>query len=110
MMRIGMNIIKRMGPAFAPLVEYRREYMSKNNFLYLEVVGVASEFQGKGYGRKLIEVVTEKADREGIQLLVGAGSEENVMTYERFGFKVIKEIILPIINLPDWEMIREPQV
>jgi hypothetical protein len=27
--------------------------------------------------------------------------------YERLGFTVVKEIALPIINLPMWEMVRD---
>jgi hypothetical protein len=29
--------------------------------------------------------------------------------YEKFGFRVLNQITLPIINLPQWEMVREHQ-
>jgi hypothetical protein len=35
-------------------------------------------------------------------------TEKNVRMYERFGFTVVKQITLPVINLPMWEMVREP--
>jgi len=53
--------------------------------------------------------VIEKSDRDGLQRYVGAGSEENLKMYEHFGFRVLKKIILTIIDLPEWEMVREPQ-
>jgi GNAT superfamily N-acetyltransferase len=109
-MRIGLNAAKKMGAAYKPVTEFRREYMAGHTFRYLLVFGVATELQGKGFGRKLIDAVIEKSDRDGLQLYVGAGSEENLKMYEHFGFRVLKKIILPIIDLPEWEMVREPKV
>ena len=109
-MRIGLNAAKKMGSVYKPVTEYRREYIAGRTFLYLLVVGVATEMKGKGFGRKLIDAAIEKSEREGLQLYVGAGSEENVKMYQHFGFRLLKRITLPIVNLPEWEMVREPQV
>lgn len=109
-MRIGLNASKKMGSVYKPVTEYRREHMAGCTFLYLLVVGVATGLQGKGFGRKLIGAAIEKSDREGLQLYLGAGSEENVKMYEHFGFRLLKRITLPIVDLPEWEMVREPQV
>lgn len=109
-MRIGLNVTKKMGAAYKPVTDYRREYMALHTFRYLLVFGVPTELQGKGFGRKLIEAVIEKSDRDKLQLYVGAGSEENVKTYEHFGFRVLKQFTLPIIDLPEWEMVRDPKV
>jgi predicted N-acetyltransferase YhbS len=109
MMRIGMNTLQKMGPAFKPVTEYRREYIERHTFIYLLVLGVANGMKGKGLGRKLIDAAIEKSKREGLQLLVGAGSEDNVKMYEHFGFKLLKRLDLPVVNLPEWEMVREPQ-
>jgi hypothetical protein len=35
-------------------------------------------------------------------------TESNVRLYERFGFRTVKTIALPELNLPMWEMVREP--
>ena len=37
-------------------------------------------------------------------------TEQNVRFYENLGFRQLKRITLPIINLPQWELIREPGV
>ena len=108
--RLGLQASKKMGSVYKPLTEYRREYMAGHTFLYLLVFGVATELQGKGLGGKLIAAAIKKSECEGLQLYVGAGSEENVKMYEHFGFRLLKRIILPIIDLPEWEMVREPQV
>jgi len=109
-MRIGLNAAKKLGSVYKPVIEYRREHMAGRTYLYLLVFGVATELQGKGFGRKLIGAAIEKSEREGLPLYLGAGSEENVKMYEHFGFRVFKRITLPIVDLPEWEMVREPQV
>jgi len=37
-------------------------------------------------------------------------TEENVKMYEHFGFRLLKKITLPIVDLPMWEMVRKPNV
>jgi GNAT superfamily N-acetyltransferase len=109
-MRIGLNAAKRMGSAYKPVIEYRHEHLAGRSFLYLLVFGVTAGLQGKGFGRKLISAVIEKSEREGLPLYVGAGTEDNVKMYEHFGFRLLKRFTLPVVDLPEWEMVREPQV
>ena len=109
-MRIGLNVARKMGSTYKPVTEYRREHLAGRTFLYLLVFGVATELQGKGFGRKLIDAVIEKSEGEGLPLYVGAGSEENLKMYEHFGFRLVERIALPKAGLSEWEMVREPQV
>ena len=108
--RMGSNASKKMGPAFKPVIEDRNKYMAGQNFLYLLIVGVATELQGKGFGKRLIGVAIEKSEREGIPLYLETETEENVNMYKHFGFQLLKKSTLPIVNLPLWEMVREPKV
>jgi ribosomal protein S18 acetylase RimI-like enzyme len=107
--RMGLNTMRKMGPIFKPLVEDRHEHMAGHTFLYVNVVGVATELQGKGFGRKLIGAAIEKSEREGLHLYLDTETEENVKMYEHFRFRVLKKITLPIVELPMWEMVREPK-
>lgn len=109
-MRMGLNTAMKMGTIFKPVAEDRREHMAGCAFLYVLVFGVATELQGKGFGRKLIDAAIEKSEREGLHLYLETETEENVKMYEHFGFRLLKKITLPIINLPMWEMVREPNV
>jgi len=109
-MRMGSNASKKMGPVFKSITEDRNAHMAGHNFLYLLIVGVATELQGKGVGRKLIDAVIEKSEREGLQLYLETETEENAKIYEHFGFRLIKKITLPLVDLPMWEMVREPKV
>jgi ribosomal protein S18 acetylase RimI-like enzyme len=107
-MRMGLNAAMKMGTIFKPVVEDRREYMAGYAFLYVLVIGVATELQGKGFGRKLIDAAVEKSEREGLQIYLDTSTEENMKMYEHFGFKLLKRVTLPIVDLPMWEMVRAP--
>jgi len=98
-----------MMPILKPITEDRHKHMAGCTYLYLIIVGVATDLQGKGFGRKLIGAAIEKSEREGLQLYLETETEENVKMYEHFGFRLLKRITLPIVDLPMWEMVRKPK-
>jgi ribosomal protein S18 acetylase RimI-like enzyme len=106
-MRMGFGVTRKMMPIFAPLEADRKATMQGKPFIYLLVIGVAPQFQGHGYGGKLLRALIEKSERAGVPVYLETETEDNVRMYEHFGFKVIKEITLPIINLPMWELVRD---
>ena len=108
-MRMGLKTAMKMGTIFKQIVKDRREHVAGCAFLYVLVFGVSTELQGKGFGRKLIDVAIEKSQREGLHLYLETETEENVRMYEHFGFGLLKKITLPILDLPMWEMVREPK-
>ncbi len=77
-------------------------------YIYCYIIGVSPAHQGKGFGGKLLEALIEKADTEKKAIYLETDTEENVSLYEHFGFKVIKEIKMPGLDLPMWEMVRAP--
>jgi len=109
-MRMGLNVSKKMGPIFKPINEDRHRHMTGYDYIYLLIVGIATELQGKGFGRKLLGLVIEESERKGLKLYLETETEENVEMYEHFGFKLLKKITLPIVDLPMWEMVRIPKV
>ena len=108
-MRMGLRTMQKMARIFKPITEDRREHMAGHNFLYLNILGVATALQGQGFGRKMIDAAIEKTEREGLHLYLDTETEENVKMYQHFGFRLLKKITLPIVDLPMWEMVREPQ-
>lgn len=108
-MRIGMDVMRKMGPAFTPIERDRRQHMRGKAFTYLQIIGVASEHQGRGFGGRLLRAIIAESEQAGRPLYLETETEANVRLYERFGFRVVKKLILPGLDLPMWEMVREPR-
>lgn len=105
-MKIGAQIARKMQPVFRPIETDRKEHMSGKSYIYLQVIGVAPAFQGKGFASKLLRALIEESEQTGVSLYLETETEANVSMYEHLGFTVIKKIVLPIIDLPMWEMTR----
>jgi ribosomal protein S18 acetylase RimI-like enzyme len=110
-MRMGMEMAKlgqRMRPVFDPLEADRRANMKGRDYLYLMIIGVASQFQGQGFGGRLLAALVEESEQARVPLYLETATERNVRMYERLGFRQLKQITLPVIDRPQWEMVREP--
>lgn len=107
--RMGMRRLLRMKPIFEPLEADRRTNMKGMVYIYVIIVGVASELQGQGLGGRLLGAVIEESEQMGIPIYLETTTETNVRMYERLGFKLLNKITLPVVHLPQWEMVREPE-
>ncbi|KAF2264808.1 acetyltransferase [Lojkania enalia] len=68
-------------------------WTSEKGYYFCNIVTVLPEAQGQGVGRALMGEVLKQADREGVLCyLESSRSEPNVAIYERFGFKLVKEM------------------
>ena len=108
-LRLAVQLYSKLGSVFKPIEDDRKENMKGSRFIYLPVLGVASEFQGQGFGGKLLSALIAESEQAEVPLYLETESESNVRWYERFGFESIKQINLPVINLPMWEMARKPK-
>ena len=88
-------------------VEEAKKSLNLGPYIHLLIMGVSQEFQGKGFGGKLLRAVIEKAETERKPIYLETQKEENINLYEKYGFSVKKKIILPEpLNLPMWLMVR----
>jgi ribosomal protein S18 acetylase RimI-like enzyme len=108
MMRMGIRRGMKMKPIFEPLEADRKANMKGRAYIYVIIIGVASESQGWGFGGKLLRAVFEESEGIGIPIYLETTTETNVSLYERLGFRVLNKITLPVVDLPQWEMLREP--
>ena len=115
-MRMGMKYMMQMAkfaqktkPIFEPLEADRKANMKGRAYIYLLIIGVASQLQGQGFGGKMLRALVEESEQAGTPLYLEATTERNVKMYKRLGFRLLNQIILPVINLPLWEMVREPR-
>ena len=61
-------------------------------YFYLAFVGVAPRFQGTGLGTALLESTLARVDAAGMPAFLENSNPRNVKLYERFGFRVTREI------------------
>jgi ribosomal protein S18 acetylase RimI-like enzyme len=106
-MKIGLKIAKQMMPIFRPIEMDKKENMKGKDYIYLFIVGVAQKHQGQGFGGNLLRALITESERTGKALYLETETQKNVEMYDRLGFKLIKKITLPIVDLPMWEMVRE---
>ncbi|PVX26472.1 MAG: hypothetical protein CW716_05905 [Candidatus Bathyarchaeum sp.] len=89
-------------------VEEAKKSLNLGPYIHLLMMGVSQEFQGKGFGGKLLKALIEKAETEKKSIYLETQKENNVKLYEKYGFSVKKKIILPEpLNLPMWLMVRQ---
>ncbi|GAG94704.1 unnamed protein product, partial [marine sediment metagenome] len=89
-------------------VEEAKNSLNLGPHIHLLIMGVSQEFQGKGFGGKLLRALIEKAETERKPIYLETQKEENVRLYEKYGFSVEKKVILPEpLNLPMWLMVRD---
>jgi len=106
-LRIGFKSFMKVAGSLGPIDEGRKKHMKNKSFAYLQIIGVASENQGKGYGGKLLREFIAVADEVKIPIYLETETGSNVNLYEQFDFKTLEKMNLPVINQPMWAMMRE---
>ena len=64
-------------------------------------------FQGKGYARSLLRAMLGRIDNERLPCYLETQNQSNLPIYRHYGFKVIKDVIIPGTKLHHWLMLRE---
>jgi GNAT superfamily N-acetyltransferase len=89
-------------------IEEAKKSLNLDSYIHLLIMGVSQEFQGKGFGGKLLRALIEKAETERTPIYLETQKEENINFYKKYGFSVKKKVILPEpLNLPMWLMVRD---
>ena len=107
-MKMGMEIAQKLKVIFGPIEQDRKVHLLGRDYLYLQLIGVAPQYQGQGLGGKLLAALFAESEQTGLPIYLETETDENVQIYQHLGFKVLQKVTLPLIGLPMWEMIREP--
>lgn len=62
-----------------------------------------------GVGTALMQPLLAKADREKMPIYLETHDQRNVAYYQKMGFELIHEDVIPKFNLDIWCMVREPR-
>jgi GNAT superfamily N-acetyltransferase len=76
---------------------------------YLAVIGSDPAVRGRGFGQVLMRSRLDRCDAEYCPAYLESTKVENVPYYERFGFTVTREIVLPDGGPTMWAMWRAPR-
>ncbi|MFZ2174123.1 MAG: GNAT family N-acetyltransferase [Rhodococcus sp. (in: high G+C Gram-positive bacteria)] len=76
---------------------------------YLATIGTGTAARGRGHGKALLASRLDRCDREGIPAYLESSKVGNIPYYERFGFDVTGEIVLPRSGPTVYPMWRNPR-
>ncbi|MEX2245434.1 MAG: GNAT family N-acetyltransferase [Dehalococcoidia bacterium] len=75
---------------------------------YLAWLGVLPDAQRTGAGSALLRHMFRRTDAEGMPCLLETENEANVKYYQRHGFRLMHEGVIPLGGPPFWTMKRDP--
>jgi GNAT superfamily N-acetyltransferase len=100
--------LRRLPAVMSGIAAVEKKHPHEPHF-YLLALGVEPDQQGRGIGSALMQPVLERCDREGIPAYLESSKERNVPLYERHGFRVTEEMVIPKGGPKIWLMWRDPQ-
>jgi ribosomal protein S18 acetylase RimI-like enzyme len=98
------------GVRLKPIGDYldaRHRAVAPFTHWYLQTIGVAPSFRGKGWASRLVRPMLTRAGREGLPCYLETMEEANVRLYEHFGFRVVEISPIPNTSLTNWAMLWE---
>jgi ribosomal protein S18 acetylase RimI-like enzyme len=105
--KLGFKASKRFKPIEEHNANVHREFAPGDHW-YLQNLGVEPEHQGKGYGSLLMEYMLEKIDTKNpLPIFLETSTEINVKFYERFGFQVMRDEVIPNTGVYQWYLLRD---
>ena len=107
---LGRQIEELAGPdapRFLGVNKLFDDHHPHGSYWYLQFMGVAPGWQGRGIGSALMTPILERCDREGVRAYLDATTERNKRLYERHGFEA-EEAFAPQGGPPLWPMWRQP--
>jgi ribosomal protein S18 acetylase RimI-like enzyme len=101
----GWRRLRQASDALETLGE-RRHAHAPDPHWYLSALGVEPERQGEGIGSALLAPVLAEADASAVACYLETAVARNVLLYERHGFDVVEELVLPNTDVHGWLMLR----
>jgi GNAT superfamily N-acetyltransferase len=97
----------RSALGYARAGDHMQRLHPKQPHWYLFFLGVEPELQGRGLGGKLLQSLNERTDRDGVIGYLETDRESNLRLYQRYGFQIVTDEVLPkVSDLRLWTMRR----
>eukprot|EP00579_Thalassiosira_antarctica_P024290 CAMPEP_0201988458 /NCGR_PEP_ID=MMETSP0904-20121228/92328_1 /ASSEMBLY_ACC=CAM_ASM_000553 /TAXON_ID=420261 /ORGANISM="Thalassiosira antarctica, Strain CCMP982" /LENGTH=340 /DNA_ID=CAMNT_0048542631 /DNA_START=107 /DNA_END=1130 /DNA_ORIENTATION=- len=86
---------KRMEKLNVLLKKKRKKNMeATNRWIYPQSIGVRPDQHGKGYGKKMLQLLTQTANTLSASIYLETDSENNESFYKHFGFHTVEKVNL----------------
>ena len=105
----GWGRLRAVSAALGALESRRRSHAPMPHW-YLSALGVEPGRQGEGIGSALLAPVLQDADASAVPCYLETAVGRNVLLYERHGFDVVEELVLPNTDVHGWLMLRPASV
>ncbi len=105
LIRQGKKRIDRQMKASHHMQSIHRDLIALPH-IYLSTIGIDEPHRGKRLASILMQPGLDMADRKKLPCYLDTHNEINIGIYERFGFKVVHESIIPDSSVRHWSMIR----
>jgi GNAT superfamily N-acetyltransferase len=105
----GFGLRLSVGRKLGELLELMKRHHPEEPHWYLAVIGSDPAVRGKGFGQVLMRSRLDRVDAEHAPAYLESSKPENVPYYQRFGFDVTGEIVLPDGGPTLWPMWRAPR-
>lgn len=106
------TLLRRMVSLQGILKTAHIEYGPATKHLFVQVVAMDPDFQGRGYGKQMMNAINDLADHMGKAVYLECGGKKNPRFYEKFGYEVVHEQELQGEdgeNFIAYLMVREPK-
>jgi GNAT superfamily N-acetyltransferase len=91
------------------VIELMNRHHPEEPHWYLAVIGSDTTVRGKGFGQALMRSRLDRVDAEHAPAYLESSKAENVPYYQRFGFEVTGEVVVPDGGPTLWPMWRAPR-
>jgi ribosomal protein S18 acetylase RimI-like enzyme len=105
-LRCGWRYFIRDAAMLRQCEKLRRKYAPPRH-LYLGLLAVAPEHQGKGHASALLKPMLKALEEEKMACYLETQNMKNVAMYQHFGFKLVHETRMPGGKYPLYLMLRE---
>jgi ribosomal protein S18 acetylase RimI-like enzyme len=106
--RCGWGHIMRQFP-INHLCENIKKQLAPKHHVYLSLLAVRPPSQGRGLAHLLMDALLAELERDRLPCYLETQNLRNTGLYQNFGFRVIREVMIPGARLPFYMMLREPR-
>ncbi|MGC2655496.1 MAG: GNAT family N-acetyltransferase [Mycobacterium sp.] len=106
---IGFGLRLALGRKLTQLLESMKREHPEEPHWYLATIGSDTNVRGRGFGQALMRSRLDRCDAEHAPAYLESSRPENIPYYERFGFAVTGEIVIPGGGPTLWPMWRPPR-